>query len=156
MDGTAGALWKARPALKEKFLAMNGDDLYSLKDTEECLKYEWAMQIQERKPLGGGGKVLLDAHHCVTDIIENPDHGNEAGYVGTGMYMLDQRIFENAPVPKSEGSDEYGLPQTLLSASKHMHVPIHAVPTTFWLQITTPEDLQKAEEILENKANDPS
>jgi NDP-sugar pyrophosphorylase family protein len=149
--GTADALWHAKDLLKEKFIAMNGDDLYSKEDTESCLAYEWAMLVQERDPLLSGGKVLLDGDtHSIVDIQEGTHEGG--GFINAGLYVLDTRLFDFPLVPKAEGNSEFGLPQTILAASKSSNIPFSAVQSTFWLQITEPADIQKAEEILGNQA----
>lgn len=146
MEGTAGALWQAKDILKGKFLAMNGDDIYSKKDTEHCLKHEWAILVHESDAARAGGRVVVDKAHHVTNIEEGAHHGHGKILVNTGLYVLDERIFMYEPVLKEKGSEEYGLPQTMMQAVKDIH--IQAVPATSWLQITTPHDLQKAEELL--------
>jgi len=73
--------------------------------------------------------------------------------VNTGLYVLDDRIFEYPLIPKEEGHEEFGLPQTLVQAAKD--IDIKAVPATFWVQISEPEDLQKAEAVLNAPENNP-
>jgi hypothetical protein len=55
-------------------------------------------------------------------------------------------------IPKAEGSPEYGLPQTVVAAAKASGVPFVALPSSFWIQITEPNDLARAEEILKEQA----
>lgn len=151
--GTADALWQAKDVLTGKFIAMNGDDLYSKEDTERCLGYEWAMLVQERDPLLSGGKVILDGEtHSIVDIQEGTHEG--AGFINAGLYVLDTRLFDFPLVPKSPGSEEFGLPQTILAASRSSGIPLSAEKSTFWFQITEPADLQKAEEILQERAQE--
>lgn len=123
---------------------MNGDDLYAAEDIASCTQYEWAMLVQERDPLCTGGKVVTDARHRIRSIEEGTHEGK--GFINAGLYVLDTRIFDLPLVPKAAGSAEYGLPQTMMQAAKS--IAITAVPAHFWLQITSPDDLKKAEEIL--------
>jgi hypothetical protein len=51
-------------------------------------------------------------------------------------------------VPKSAGSSEFGLPQTVLAASKKSGIPFSIEYATFWFQISDPEDLKKAEAVI--------
>ena len=51
-------------------------------------------------------------------------------------------------VPKASDSPEFGLPQTALAAADKLKIPLEAIPATSWIQISAPEDLKKAEEIL--------
>lgn len=146
--GTADALWQARDILQGKFLAMNGDDLYATEDLQGCIDTaDWAMLVAERDVIGSGGKVITEADGRIVDIVEGT-HGG-AGLVNTGAYALDERIFSYTPVPKAAGEMELGLPQTMMTAAKD--VRIDAVRSTSWIQITAPEDLKKAEDILASR-----
>lgn len=147
--GTADALWQAKDALKEKFVVTNGDDLYSKADTDACIaaaRDGWSLLTYKKDEMGSGGKIVLDENQNVVQIIEGTHQGS--GLIGAGMYVLDQRIFNYTPVPKGPGEKEVGLPQTMMTAARD--IQIHAVPATFWIQITAPEDLKKAEAILEH------
>jgi D-glycero-alpha-D-manno-heptose 1-phosphate guanylyltransferase len=147
VGGTADALWKAQPILREKFIAMNGDDLYDKHDTETCLQYEWSMIVQKRDPLLSGGRVVVDDTNRVRDIVEGTHEG--PGLINAGLYVLDTRFFSYPPVPKAPGYTEFGLPQTMLQAKDE--IAIIAVPTQFWIQITSPEDIQTAEAFLQRR-----
>ena len=55
-------------------------------------------------------------------------------------------------VRKAPGSDEFGLPQTVIEAAKKLDIPFRALKTDKWFEITSPEDLKKAEELLGDSA----
>jgi len=151
LNGTAGALWNAQSVLKDRFLVLNGDDIYSKEDIIKCVAgaHDWMMLVYESPEVRTGGTVVLDAHDNVKDIVENHDTGGVAGLTNMNVFVLDMRIFQSTMVPKAERSTEYGLPQTVLAAARTQKIPLHAARAGFWAQITSPEDLQKAEEILE-------
>ncbi len=147
LDGTAGALWRAAPLLKDRFMVLMSDDMYSKDDANRCLtKADWVMQVHEA-PIVSGGRIILLEDGTI-DRIDEGSHGGKPGIIGTSMYVLDTRLFQCPMVPKSEGSNEFGLPQTVLAASKVSGIPITLEPATFWFQISDPEDLQKAEEVV--------
>ncbi|HEY1041981.1 MAG TPA: sugar phosphate nucleotidyltransferase [Candidatus Paceibacterota bacterium] len=148
LDGTMGALALAKPYLTDRFVVMMGDDLYAREDVETCLNSpDWSVLVEETEHMGSGGRMVMDdTGHIVA--IEEGDHRGKPGLMNTNMLALDPRVFDYPMVPKAEGSDEYGLPQTVLAASKESGIPLWAVPATSWIQITAPEDLRKAEEIL--------
>jgi NDP-sugar pyrophosphorylase family protein len=81
----------------------------------------------------------------VIDIIEN---GEGDGAVSTNMFALDPRIFDYPAVPKKAGSEELGLPQTVVAASKASGIPLNVVEATRWIQITNPDDLVTATKLL--------
>ena len=148
LDGTAGALWLARPYLSERFVVMMGDDLYAREDVEACLASpDWSVLVEDTETMASGGRMVMDSSGHIVDIEEG-DHTGKPGLMNTNLLALDPRLFEYPLVPKAEGSDEYGLPQTVLAASKASGIPLAAVRSTFWIQVTAPEDLEKASTLL--------
>src|SRR5262249_15852108 len=143
--GTADALWQAKDLLVDRFVVMMGDDLYAAKDVAECIKYPWAILVKSSETPSSGAKVVVDESGEVQDIVESGPEGN-VGLINAGMYMVDMRFFNYKPVPRFPGSNEIGLPQTIVTALSA--VSLHAVSTDFWIQITSPEDLARAEEVL--------
>lgn len=148
--GSADALWSAKEVLHGKFLVMNGDNLYAGVDIRSCLSHEWAVLVKHLDKLDKAAKVVADKKGRITNIFEREEHDGGEGYANTGLYVLDLRIFDYKPVPKSPGSRELGLPQTMMQAARN--ISIQAVPATFWVEIKTPEDLEKAEHMLKNLA----
>lgn len=148
INGTAGALWSAREILRDKFIVMMGDDLYGKRDVgRACKSSTWlifAMELSEPR----GGKILASGGK-VEDIIESDEH-NSPGLVSTNLFSLDVRLFEHEMVPKSEGSAEFGLPQTVLAASRKSGISLELVQTNSWIQISSPEDLEYAEKVIGN------
>lgn len=147
LNGTAAAVWLARPHIKDRFVVLMGDDLYARKDIESCMASpDWSVLVEKTESMGSGGKIVMDEQDHIVSIEEGSHDG--PGLMNTNLMVLDTRIFEYPIVPKAPGSDEYGLPQTVLAASRASGIPLHPVPTTFWIQITAPDDLAKAERIL--------
>lgn len=148
--GTAEALWLAKDLLHDRFFVMNGDNLYAKADLEKCADLkDWVVLVQEREHVGTG-RVVVDSHMHVKDIAENSEHKGERGYANTGMYVLDTRVFKYEPVPKAKGSKELGLPQTFIQGVDD--VKTHAVAASMWVEIKSPSDLKKAEEVLSQRS----
>ena len=148
--GTAGALWQTKELLKGRFIVMMGDDIYAAKDVVHGVekKHGWWLGVSEVHEKRTGGSVCVDAKGHITAIEENHAAGGKKGMIGTNLFAFDKRIFEAVLIPRSEGSEEYGLPQTALAASKQLNIEFCAIPATLWIQITVPHDLKKAEEML--------
>ncbi len=145
LNGSMGALALAAPYLTERFVVMMGDDIYSQDDLVRTIAAgEWAMLVEETERMAAGGCVVVDESGKVTDIIEG-DHSGKRGIMNTNMFALDTRVFGYPMVPKAVGSDEYGLPQTVLAASRTSGITLHAVRASNWIQITAPEDLIESE-----------
>jgi NDP-sugar pyrophosphorylase family protein len=145
LNGTAGALWAAQSLLHDRFMVMNGDDIYAKEDIEECLKYEWAALGLPVDELGSAGTIVIDEKKNVVDIVEKEVHGGGAGYINANFFLLDPRIFTYSLVKRPK-SEEYGLPQTIVQAARD--IPIHMVEATRLIRITEPDDLERAEEML--------
>lgn len=145
LDGTGGALWRCKDVLHDKFLVLMGDDIYAKEDLEEMLKGEWSILTHYQKESFVGGNIIQDDEGNLKSIIEGPSPNG--GVANAGAYLLDNRIF-NYELVKLFGKEEYGLPQTMTQAVGD--VPIKLVPSTLWLQITSPEDIEKVENFLSN------
>jgi UDP-N-acetylglucosamine diphosphorylase / glucose-1-phosphate thymidylyltransferase / UDP-N-acetylgalactosamine diphosphorylase / glucosamine-1-phosphate N-acetyltransferase / galactosamine-1-phosphate N-acetyltransferase len=144
LDGTGGALHLAKDTLKEKFLVMMGDDLYHRSDIEKMLKHELAVLAHELNDTSRFGVLDIDKQGHVVDIIEKPEN-SENNLVNTGLYAMNKNFFEYNLIALQNG--EFGLPQTLVKMSdKH---DIKFEKATLWHPIGFPEDLEKAEKILD-------
>lgn len=155
VGGTAHSLWEAKKHLPSKFLVMSGDNIYARADMEKCAKHAergWAMLVEEKENLGRAGRVIVDERGNVTGVTENERTTTGRGLANAGLYALDARIFGYPPVPKSHGSRELGLPQTMAQAAAKTGIGIKAVYATFWIEIKVPADLKNAEEKMENLA----
>ncbi|MHB1316698.1 MAG: nucleotidyltransferase family protein [Minisyncoccota bacterium] len=146
MRGTMGALLSAKDLLSpgEKFLIVNGDDIYN--------KEELVMHLAHKRSFGIQ-KMLIPGYHSIhTDgngnvegfYPQNAEEKVQGIFVATGSYLADTDIFNAPAVQLRDG--EYGLPQTLLS-QKDTH-PITAVVMTNWLPINSFEDKDNAEKII--------
>ncbi|MDO8520807.1 MAG: sugar phosphate nucleotidyltransferase [bacterium] len=145
INGTASALWAARDFLRGRFLVMMGDDLYAKGDIARMIRYPWAIGAQEIAEKEVGGELLPNADGTFGGINE-PKHFVQKGLMNTGLYMLTTKIFTYDLAPIGGSSTEFGLPHTLLALAKD--TPVAMVKATKWLQVTTPEDLTRAEEFV--------
>jgi len=152
-SGTADALWSAKNILKDRFLVLNGDDIYPKEDIETVIAPGdvWRLLVQQKEDLGRSGSVELDQDGHVLAIVEG-DHDAEKGIASTNMFLLDSRLFSQPMTLMREGHLEFGLPQTIIAAAKNIGVTIEPVYTTDWIEINTPTDLVHAGNVLKNRA----
>jgi NDP-sugar pyrophosphorylase family protein len=149
LDGTMGALARAKDILHDRFIVMMGDDLYAENDIAQCAALtDWSMLVQASEQMKSGGRVVIDDQGLIV-AIEEGDHKGEMGFASTGLFVLDTRLFAYPMIPKAVGSTEYGLPQTVLAASRASGISFVALEATFWFQVSVPEDLARAEAALE-------
>ena len=121
---------------------MCGDDLYSKKDIEECIKYPFSALVTKINENQNGGRVYLNEDNTIKEIREG-NHPS-GSIVATGLYVLDKSVFTLPLVKAENGKEEYGLPQTLM----HFDQKIHAVFATNWYQVTQPKDLELSKDKL--------
>ncbi len=151
VGGSMDALLKARPFLKDRFLVMNADNIYSSQSVQDCMRHEWAVVGNEAEELGNAARIIADEHGKVLDIIEARHHAGGPGLANLNLFLLDTRLFDQSPVLKGAGETEVGLPQTAVAASQSFHIPFHVVKTDFWIQTKTPDDLARAEHLVARK-----
>jgi len=141
LNGTAGALWLIKDELNEKFLVLNGDDIYSRDDLERLVNNDLAMLVIETN------KSV--ARPCLEDKNRNfiglGDNNNQAKLLNTGAYMLDKRFFDYEPAQIPDKL-EAGIPDTLVNMAKDHKIKLERA--NFWLPVGNHEQLDKANKIL--------
>lgn len=147
LDGTGGALWRAQHLLRDRFIVFNGDDIYCQADIEKCLEYPRSvMVIESAQALPDKDNFETDAQGNLRALIKGAN--SQGRYlINAGLYVLDKKIFDYPLVQLDNG--EFGLPHTL--AMMINDLPIKVVEGTQWIQITSPDDLLKAEEMLQGQ-----
>ncbi|MEK7519162.1 MAG: bifunctional sugar-1-phosphate nucleotidylyltransferase/acetyltransferase, partial [Patescibacteria group bacterium] len=89
--GTADAAKKTFPFLKEKFLLLNGDDIYDAEDIKKCLvKYPSILLAHTENSSNFG--VVSCSQNLVKGIVEKPKEAFD-NLVNTGLYFLPKSIF---------------------------------------------------------------
>ncbi|MCR4325647.1 MAG: sugar phosphate nucleotidyltransferase [Patescibacteria group bacterium] len=151
-NGTADALWCAKDILRGRFLVLNADDIFTAADMEQCAEESdsWKLLVQQMEKMHRAGSVILDEDANIADIVEGNSSTDE-GLASTNLFVIDDRIFSEPLVPKQEGSLEFGLPQTIVAASKKLGVRLEPVFTTDWIQVNYPDDLVRAEGVLKKR-----
>ena len=145
LNGTGGALLCAKPLLGERFLVMMVDDSYGKDDIAKLLPHEWAIGVVRVHQKEIGAEMIVNDDGTFRGIKEEK-HFVEDGLVNTGLYMLSRDILDIPLVPIPGKSNEYGLPHALAEIAKSK--PVHLVLTEGWTQITTAEDIARAEKLL--------
>lgn len=147
--GTYDALTCCRSLLKdgEKFMLFYADDLIDSTSVAKCLGYDLAVIVKEAENPKKFGIVALDSEGFITDIIEKPENPPSNLALANG-YLLDTDIFNY--VPELAPTGEYYLSTAAAQMAKNRK--IKAVVANFWFPIASPEDVQRAEQIIQEKA----
>lgn len=139
--GTGLATWQCKEVMKGPFLVLMGDDLYSKETLKQACAYPLSITVKQFET-ARKGCIKRDALGNFAGIDDTTLH---AGFINTGLYSLDTRVFDFELV-KVPGTEEWGLPHTLVEVNKKY--PIKVLETDTWYQVTSPNDLNPNEEIL--------
>lgn len=146
LNGTGGAILLCEPYITDKALVLMGDDIYAKSDLQKLFTHTFAMLVHD-----GGEEALLKKGQIVVKdgllfgIKEGDTQtGIPSTLLNTGACVISKEYFNYPPVKFSE--TEYGLPHTLVSMKDD--IGVHIVQASQWIQITSPECIQKAEMIL--------
>lgn len=147
VKGTYGALLCARKYLMkgERFLVLNGDDMHSRSELEECLAYPRSMGV-EKKVMPRYYSIIVDKSGYAAGFNkeQSEDEKMNGVLVATGAYVLDWDIFDHPGVPVNGG--ELGLPQTVFD-QLDAH-PVRVIEAKDWIPVNSFSDLERAEELL--------
>ena len=147
LTGTGSAVWLVKPLLRDRFLVLNGDDIYSKNELGGLLKYERAAGLAKTMPQNPSYLTFqTDKKSYITGARYPNEYEMENGImISTGAFVLDPSIFKYKLVPIAKGR-EFGLPQTILKSIRKFS--LKGVYMKNWAQINRPEDIKKAEKIL--------
>ncbi|MEA1936785.1 MAG: bifunctional sugar-1-phosphate nucleotidylyltransferase/acetyltransferase [Patescibacteria group bacterium] len=149
--GNADALLKAEKQIKEKFILMFGDDLYSGKDIKKLLKYDNAILAQRvENPERFGVLKIKDG--VFVKVVEKPKIFI-SDLVNIGCFLFTKDIFQALKKIKLSKRNEYELPDAYNLLAKEKEINVVTVKD-YWLPITYPWSLLEANEyLLKNPPN---
>jgi len=142
--GTGNALLMVERYIKNEFISLYGDDIYSKKDFENIIKNKYSILTKEvENPQLFG--VIVEKNKILIDLIEKPKKFI-SNLVNTGLYKLDKKIFVLLKKLKKSKRNEYELTDAVNDLSKDER--INCVISKCWLPIVYPLDLLKADRVL--------
>jgi UDP-N-acetylglucosamine diphosphorylase / glucose-1-phosphate thymidylyltransferase / UDP-N-acetylgalactosamine diphosphorylase / glucosamine-1-phosphate N-acetyltransferase / galactosamine-1-phosphate N-acetyltransferase len=147
--GTGDAIKTARPLIKEKFLLLNGDDLYSAKDIKKVLnKFPCILAKNVPNPEFFG--IISLKGDCVKNFHEKPKNP-ESKLANTGLYYLPVSIFNFSIKKSSRG--EYEFTDYIKNFIKKEN--LFCAEADNWLPVSFPWNILEANEnfLLEEKSN---
>jgi len=133
--GTGHALMQAEKFVKDKFILMNGDDLFSESDIKNCLRHDYCVLAKEVKDPERFGIVYLK-NGFVNEIIEKSENP-KSNLANTGLYIFDKKIFEVLKKIKKTARNEYEITDAVKELAKKEKVSCEKVKD-YWIPITYP------------------
>ncbi|MBI2656711.1 NTP transferase domain-containing protein [Candidatus Woesearchaeota archaeon] len=147
--GTGNALLAAEKHIKNEFISLYGDDIYSKADFKSVLRNKYSILTKkvENPEIFG---VVMEKNNILTGIVEKPQR-HISNLVNTGLYKLDKKIFAIIRKLKKSKRDEYELTDAMQNLAKEEN--IYCVNSRGWIPIGYPSDLLKADRILRGNRN---
>ncbi len=142
--GTADALLAAKPHVRDRFLVLNGDDLYSQEDIARCLRHKRCVLAAPVEHPEQFGVLRLDHENRVTAIVEKSAKP-PTKLANTGLFVLDDSIF-SIPMKKTK-RNEYELTD-LVTALSQKEPMAYELVKGYWLPVGYPWNLLEANAFL--------
>lgn len=143
--GTAHALGMAEGKVFGSFIVMNGDDLYSARDIKNCSRHKncvLAKKVDDPSRFG----VLLLENGKVKKIVEKPKEFI-SDMANTGLYVLDEEIFQAIKNVKKSSRNEYELTDAISELAGQTEMNYETVKDC-WSAVSYPWNLLEANEYL--------
>jgi bifunctional UDP-N-acetylglucosamine pyrophosphorylase/glucosamine-1-phosphate N-acetyltransferase len=141
--GTGHALKYVEQLIKDKFVVIGGDDIFSRKDIRACLKHKYAVLGCKVDDPGRFG-VLVVTGKEVKQIIEKPEKF-VSDIANTGLYVFDKSVF-GFKLKKSQRG-EYEIVDYINMLVKKEKIICEKIKG-HWLSIGYPWDLIEANKVL--------
>ena len=143
--GTGHAVMQVKEHIKDRFLVMNGDDLYHREDIEGCLSYPYSIlgkEIDDPRQFS----VLTVENGVMKDLIEKPETP-ASNLAGIGMYVFDTQVFDILDALPRSPRGEYEITDAALRLAQITDVHCH-VCKKYWIPVGFPWSLLNANDFL--------
>ena len=147
--GTGHAVSILKDAIKDRFIMLMGDNIYSKKDIDEISKHKSAILVKKVKNPELFG-VVTEKNKILTDIIEKPKKFI-SDLVSCALYSFDGEIFNAIKETKKSERNEYELTDAIKKLSEHSQ--IYCVESSSCFQISYPWDLLSADQKIRQNKN---
>ena len=145
-NGTGHAVLQTKPFIKDRFIVLNGDDIYDRKDIEELLNYEYAALVRWEEDPSQYGVFQVDENNRVLNLVEKPQKfiGN---LTNIGCYIFDRSIFDYIEKTPFSERGEIEITTSILMLAKEKPFYTHMIKG-FWLANGYPWELLQTQQFF--------
>ncbi|MGI6636865.1 MAG: bifunctional sugar-1-phosphate nucleotidylyltransferase/acetyltransferase [Minisyncoccales bacterium] len=144
--GTGDAAQKAAQLIDDKFILLNGDDLYLKEDIKATIKKHPSILLGRVKNPSSFG-VVECYDNFVKNITEKPENPPAEALVNTGLYFLDKSIFSFAIGKSPRGEVEFTDYIKALITQERLYFKT----TSNWIPISYPWNFLEANRLMVGK-----
>ena len=145
-SGTGHAIKCVEKLVKNKFIVMGGDDIFSKEDIKACLRHKYAVLGCVVENPGRFGVFVVKGKK-VKKVVEKPKRF-VSDVANTGLYVFDKSVFEFKLRKSPRG--EYEIVDYVNALVKKEKVVCEKVKG-YWLSIGYPWDMIEANNVLVSK-----
>jgi len=147
--GTGHAVLMAEPFIQDRFIAMNGDDIYDRIDIEKLIEYKYAALVRYENDPSQFGVYHVDEHNRVLNLIEKPKEfvGN---LTNIGCYLFDRTIFDIIKNTPLSIRGEIEITSSVLSLAQQTEFYVQPIKG-FWFANGFPWDLLNSQAFFMNQ-----
>lgn len=150
--GTACPLMCVKDDIKEPFLFICGDNLFSVNDLKEMNMddgFNYVAGLIHENPENYG--VLVVNGEYLEKIVEKPKEyvGN---LINAGLYKFTPEVFDKLSLIKKSSRGEYEVTDVISLLAKEKKVKIKIIKD-YWHDFGKPEDIEKLSKFLKNQIN---
>jgi UDP-N-acetylglucosamine diphosphorylase / glucose-1-phosphate thymidylyltransferase / UDP-N-acetylgalactosamine diphosphorylase / glucosamine-1-phosphate N-acetyltransferase / galactosamine-1-phosphate N-acetyltransferase len=147
--GTGNAISILEDHIKDRFILLMGDNIYSKNDIDRISENKYALLVKNVDNPEFFG-VIKEQGGIVIDVIEKPKKFI-SNLVSCALYSLDKDIFPFLKMVKKSERGEYEITDAIKSMSGKKR--IKCIESESCIQISFPWDLLEADKILRGNAN---
>jgi len=147
--GTLCPLKCVKDIIKENFLMVCGDNLYSAKDLRSFNiddKYNYVAGFSHEHPEKYG--VLISDDGFLKEIIEKPKK-HVGNLINTGLYKFTPEVFDKISMINLSSRGEYELTDAITLLAREKKVKIKKIQD-YWFDFGNPSDILKISKFLKD------
>ncbi len=144
--GTGHAVLQTKPFIRDRFIVLNGDDIYAREDIKSLTNYEYAALARWEEDPSQYGVFEVDENNRVLNLVEKPKEfiGN---LTNVGAYIFDRSIFEYIEKTPVSERGEIEITSSILMLAKEKPFYTHMIQG-FWLANGYPWELLGTQEFF--------
>lgn len=139
--GTSDALLTVKDNIKDKFILLMGDNIYSNDDVVKCLNFDNSILVKEVENPELYG-VVVENNGILVNIIEKPQLA-VSNLINCAMYTFTPEIFSMIDKVNISKRGEYEITDAIEYLA--MEQDVHCVKSKLWFDIKYPWDLFDAD-----------
>jgi UDP-N-acetylglucosamine diphosphorylase/glucosamine-1-phosphate N-acetyltransferase len=152
--GTGHAVLQAKSHIKNKFVAMNGDDLFSGEDLKNLINLENGALVKTVENPSAYGVYEVDKKNKVLNLVEKPKDFL-SNIANIGCYVFSPEIFNELEKTQPSERGEIEITSAVLAWARKRNFYVYPI-TGYWLPTGYAWDLLRHQQFFLTKMTDSS